>query len=274
MIKILTNSNQSTFFNQLDPRTRLLWMLTVSVIAVIWANPISIIFTSLTLLPIIISAKLSTKIFKFSYKMLPYLFFLFLLQVVPKFIFGGKSETYLFRYKEMDISSAEVNKALVESLRFYIMLISAQIVFLTTNFGEITAAIRQLPPKLRTRSKVSKLKEIIAFLLGMAYQSIPLLNKEIVQITEVQKARGVDVKAGNKFNQVRKLARMGNPLFIRSLELTKGSGLALINFGFSPLQKRSIYRNLKLTKIDYLLLTGLILSLIISFGLKAKNPTW
>jgi len=274
MIEILTSNNQSSLFSRLDPRIKLLWMITVSVIAVLWSNPILIGLTALTIIPVAISANLTSKILKFSYKMTPYLFFLFLLQVVPRFIFGGKSEPYLVRYKGMDLCSAEIIKAFVESIRFYIMLISAQIIFLTTNFGEITAAIRQLPPKLNADNKISKLKEVIAFLLGMAYQSIPLLNKEIGQITEVQKARGVDVKAGNKLNQVKKLARMGNPLFIRSLELTKGSGLALINFGFSPLQKRSTYHNLKMSKLDYILLITFILLLLAGFSLKTLNPSW
>lgn len=271
MIDILSARAIDSPFRRLDPRVRLLWMLVMSVLAMIWIRPEPLTLLIFTLVPVWIAAKLTKSMIASSIRLIPYLFFLLLLQVVPRFIFGGLDEVYLFRFWGMDLSPEELMKGVVETLRFFIMLQSAQVLLQTTDFGELTAGIRQAIPFEVKGTK--RFTEIIAFLLGIAYQSVPLLAAEINTMAEVQRARGVDVTKGGRLQQVKKLVRMGVPLFIRSLELAKGSSLALLNYAFSPTQTRSVYRELKMKRPDWIGAGGVAALLLISAGVKSLWPT-
>lgn len=270
MIDNLFNQQTNSKFQQLDPRVRIFWALLISILALLWTNPIPLFLVILTFIPVwLYSNQLKSSIIS-SLKLIPYLSFLFVLQLVIKFLFGQPQTDYLIQFQTMGISQSEIVKAGVETLRFFIMLQSAQLILKTTNFGELTSAIRQSIPDFG--KKTYQIKEAFAFIIGTSYQSIPLLGKEINQIVEVQKARGVEVRQGNKIQQVKKISRLGMPLFIRCLELTKFSGLALLNFGFSTKSKRSIYRRLSLTKTDWLILGLLIFILVFAGVIKFKYP--
>jgi len=192
-----------------------------------------------------------------SIHLVPFLIFLLILQLGPKFLFGGQSEDYVFRVLDMDLSMAEIEKGLAETLRFFIMLQSAQVLFQTTDFGELTTGIRQAVP--RGVKSVTRFTSIIAFILGLAYQSVPLLSSEMTAMVEVQRARGVDITKGGRRQQVKNLVRMATPLFVRTLELAKGSGLALLNYSFTPLGSRSTYHVLRLQRADLLTIVGISL---------------
>lgn len=271
MIGILSARAIDSSFRRLDPRVRLFWMLAMSILAMIWVKPEPLLVLILSLIPVWTAARLTKRMTIASIRLIPYLFFLLLLQIVPRFIFGGLDEVYLFRFWGMDLSPEELMKGVVETLRFFIMLQSAQVLLQTMDFGELTAGIRQAVP-LKVKG-VNKFMEVIAFLLGIAYQSVPLLAAEINTMVEVQRARGVDVTRGNRLQQVKKLVRMGIPLFIRSLELAKGSGLALLNYAYSPVQPRSVYRKLKMRKPDWAIVGGVVTLLLVGVVIKSFWPT-
>lgn len=273
MIGILSGRGVDSPFRRLDPRVRLFWMLVMSILAMLWARPGPLLVLMLTLLPVWIISKLTKRMFVSSVRLVPYLFFLVLLQIVPKFIFGGQSEVYLFRIWEFDLSMTELMKGAVETLRFFIMLQSAQVWLQTMDFGEMTAGIRQIIPKRRgvLMESIDKFMAVIAFLLGIAYQSVPIFAAEMQTIIEVQRARGVDITRGNRLQQVRKLVRMAVPLFIRSLELTKSTGLALLNYAFQ-VQGRSIYRALQMQAFDYVAMGGIVCLLTIGTVVKMSRP--
>lgn len=270
MIGILSARSVDSAFRRLDPRVRLMWMIGMSILAMIWSRPEPLIVLILTLIPVCTSARLTRRMTVSSIRLIPFLLFLLMLQIVPKFIFGGMSESYLFRIGEMDLSVAELMKGVTETLRFFIMLQSAQVLLQTTDFGELTAGLRQIIP-LRGVG-LTRFMEVLAFLLGVAYQSVPLLSAEMQTIVEVQRARGVDVTRGGRLQQAKKLVRMGIPLFIRSLELAKGSGLALLNYAFSPSQTRSIYRKLTMQKSDWVVLGVGVCTVFAAVFVKSLYP--
>jgi energy-coupling factor transport system permease protein len=270
MIDNLFNQQTNSKFQQLDPRVRIFWALIISVLALLWSTPIPLFLVILTFIPVWLYSNQIKQSLTSSLRLIPYLAFLFVLQLIIKFLFGQPQTDYLIQFQNMGVSQKEIVKASVETLRFFIMLQAAQLILKTTNFGELTSAIRQSIPDLGNKSH--QIKEAFTFIIGTSYQSIPLLGKEINQVVEVQKARGVEIKQGNKIQQVKKISRLGMPLFIRCLELTKSSGLALLNFGFSIKNKRSIYRRLSLTKTDWSVLGLLIFLLVLVGVIKFKYP--
>lgn len=238
-----------SLFRRIDPRVRLLWMLVISILAMVSSRPESLVLLILTLIPVWILAKSVKLMVYLSVRLMPFLLFLLMLQLIPRFIFGGISEDYLFRIWQMDLSDEEIRKGIVETLRFFAMLQSAQVLLATMDFGELTSAIRQVAPRIGV---VDRFLGVFAFILGIAFQSLPLLSGELETIVEVQRSRGVDVTKGGRLQQVKKLVRMGVPLFVRSLELAKGTGLALLNYAFHPTKPRSIYHRLRMEKTDWL----------------------
>lgn len=259
MIGILSGRMIESSFRRLDARVRLFWMLVMSILAMLWSRPEPLLVLMATLIPVWIAARLTKQMLRSTARLIPYLLFLLLLQVVPRFIFGGQSETYLFRFWGMDLSRKELMKGVVETLRFYIMLQAGQVWFSTMDFGEMSAGIRQALPT-RKGGTIERIMATIAFLLSLAYQFVPLITAEMQTMVEVQRARGVDITRGNRLKQVKNLVRMAIPLFIRSLELVKNTGLALLNYAFQ-VQERSIYRSLQMQASDWIAM-AVILCLI------------
>jgi len=270
VIGILSGRILESPFRRLDARVRLFWMLIVSILAMLWSRPEALLILSATLMPVWVASRLTKQMLRSTIRLTPYLFFLLLLQLVPKFIFGGQSETYLFRFWGMDISRIELMKGVVETLRFYIMLQAGQVWLSTMDFGEMSAGIRQALPT-KKGGTADRIMATIAFLLSIAYQFVPLIAGEMQTMVEVQRARGVDIARGNRLKQVKNLVRMAIPLFIRSLELVKNTGLALLNYAFQ-IQERSIYRNLQMENSDWIAMTVMLCFVTAAITAKTVFP--
>ncbi|OGV89655.1 hypothetical protein A2Z41_00905 [Microgenomates group bacterium RBG_19FT_COMBO_39_10] len=258
MILLLNARLTDSPFGKTDPRVRLLWMGIMSVLAMICSKPESLFLLTLTLVPVWLLSKSVKRMTQVSIRLTPFLLFLLLLQLGPKFLSGG-----------IGLSYEEIARGIGETLRFFVMLQSAQVLIATTDFGELTGAIRQLAP--RRIGILDKGLGVFAFVLGIALQSLPLLSAELTTIVEVQRARGIEVTKGGRLQQAKKLLRMGLPLFVRSLELAKGAGLALLNYAFHPLRQRSIYHKLEAGRADWVAAVILISATLLVVAAKLKG---
>lgn len=227
-------------------------MSLISILALRFNNISELGIIIVTLIPVWLLAKRGKFFISSTINLIPFLGFLAILQIVINGISTG------------DILAKDVvYRACVETMRFYSMLISALLIFQTTDFAEIGASIRSLKTS-EDPIFWNKLIEIFAFVLSTGYQMVPLLNREIVLIAEVQRAKGVGVTEGNRIQQAQKLVRMGTPLFLRTMELVKNTALALINYSYSPLRVRTSYRVLRFSHKDWLALSVLITSVLLT----------
>jgi len=239
-------------FQELDPRTKILWVLLLNT-AVMTQNSILglSIIAGLLLVPAILLAERANETLRTIVNMIGYLVFLVIIQIVVKVVSGG------------GIALETVFFALAVVCRFLIMIVSAILLFATTDSSDIGRAIRTLK---RGGKRWDSLVEVFAFIMSSSYQLVPLFLSEIEEMVQVMRARGIGVREGSKISQVKGLLGMTVPLFNRTLEVLKNTIIAILNYGYDPSAPRSQYVLLHVQARDYLVIFyAIAISILASF---------
>ncbi len=96
--------------------------------------------------------------------------------------------------------------SLAYAVRFVNIVFSASVVFTSISPDEMDYIIRSIGGSYD-----------LAFLVSTTYKFIPVLASDLVQIIEVQRARGVDFETRNPFKLVRNYYSILVPLFVVSI---------------------------------------------------------
>lgn len=237
-------------FRRLDPRIKLLWSVCVSIIATrLTSLPAMAIFFVVAMLPVWVMSKGVIRFLLASLKLSGLLLFLAVFQLLTAWMNGkGFLTDETFRQTGTIV------------FRFYLVIMSAMVLFQAMDFAEFSAAIRSAKSS-RAPRRWNIAIEVAAFTLGSAFQMVPILFEEMKTVVMVQRARGVGVTEGTKLQQVRKLLRMGMPFFFRVMEVARQGAIALKTSGYQVAAPRSQHRVLTLSAID-----RLVLVLILTVG--------
>lgn len=110
---------------------------------------------------------------------------------------------------------------------------------------------------------------IIAMIISLALRFIPTLLEETNRIMKAQASRGVDFANGKFKEKVRAITSLIIPLFVSSIQRSVELAEAMEARGYNPDAKRTRYRVMKFSKIDFssfviitLLFTGVILMIV------------
>jgi energy-coupling factor transport system permease protein len=95
-----------------------------------------------------------------------------------------------------------------------------------------------------------------------AIRFVPLLNAERVTITEAQQAKALDLRRGNPLRRTIKSISIIGPLFIRAIGVAQSLALAMDARGFGARPGRMTIIELRLTRVDRLILLVLALARI------------
>ena len=106
----------------------------------------------------------------------------------------------------------------------------------------------------------------IAMTISIALRFIPTILEETQRIIKAQKSRGVDLENGKLKEKIGAIISLLIPLLISSFQRSEELSDAMEARGYNPSAKRTRYRILKFSYIDFvsnfvsiLLLTGIIL---------------
>lgn len=237
------------FFTQLDPRIRLLWWASVSILVINLARMELIIVVMCFMYIGWHSANMTKQLWRYTISITPFTLFIGLMTIYPHF---------------------DLDYTVRMMLRFYTMFGATTLTLITLTYGELTNAIRNMyHPRL---SFLERPLEIFSFMFGIAFLAIPLAKEEWEKIKEVQKARGVDITQGSRFKRTRAGIAMFQPLALRMLEgRMKHFILAAIMYGYSPFEKHTQYSQPTLSYRDkqvmliIFLFTVTILTITFSF---------
>lgn len=237
---ILEYKKTDTFFHRLDAKTKLLWLITVSVLSLLSNNfyYLLIIFVSVLSLGLILKISFK-KIFSFAK-------FFFILAggviIFQGFFYplGNKSLFYLLG-KSFTLEGLIFGLAI--ALRLFILAFTIPIFIISTNPKEIIDSLS------------GYLKENITFLLTIVFRFIPLTQKELEKIIYAQQSRGLKKNFKWYFAVL-------IPLFTKALFRAKYLALSAESRGFGSGKRK--YTNKKLKPLDWGMIGGLaIFSLIL-----------
>ena len=111
------------------------------------------------------------------------------------------------------------------------------------------------------------------FMLGLRF--IPVITKEITEITEAQMSRGLELQKGNLINKLKNYVPIFVPMLIRMIKMSVQLGMSMESRGFGALKKRTFLYELKFSLRDWLWVAlwtiwfGIIIYLRVIYGIGA-----
>ena len=247
----------NSIIHRLDPRSKLVAMILLIIIA-FWANnPI----TNLILFVVTgIFVALSEVPLSFFIKGLRSMFFLIAFTTLFQlfFISGGH---VLFEMGFIKITSYGIEQAGIIFCRFVLIIFFSTLLTLTTMPLSLATAVESLLGPLK-RFKVPVHE--IGLMLSMSLRFVPTLMDDTIRIMNAQKARGVDFGEGNIIQKVKAMIPILIPLFATSLKRADSLATAMEARGYQGGNGRSQYRQLNwMNKDSVALLLVCVLGLIL-----------
>ena len=247
----------NSIIHRLDPRSKLVAMILLIIIAFWVNNPITnlILFIATGIFVILSEIPLS-----FFIKGLRSMFFLIAFTTLFQlfFISGGQ---VLFEMGFIKITSYGIEQAGIIFCRFVLIIFFSTLLTLTTMPLSLATAVESLLGPLK-RFKVPVHE--IGLMLSMSLRFVPTLMDDTIRIMNAQKARGVDFGEGNIIQKVKAMIPILIPLFATSLKRADSLATAMEARGYQGGNGRSQYRQLNwMNKDSVALLLVCVLGLIL-----------
>ena len=252
----------NSIIHRLDPRSKLVAMILLIIIA-FWANnPITnlILFIATGIFVVLSEVPLS-----FFIKGLRSMFFLIAFTTLFQlfFISGGH---VLFEMGFIKITSYGIEQAGIIFCRFVLIIFFSTLLTLTTMPLSLATAVESLLGPLK-RFKVPVHE--IGLMLSMSLRFVPTLTDDTIRIMNAQKARGVDFGEGNVIQKVKAMIPILIPLFATSLKRADSLATAMEARGYQGGNGRSQYRQLNWMNRDSIALLFVCVLGAILFLLKS-----
>ena len=252
----------NSIIHRLDPRSKLVAMILLIIIA-FWANnPITnlILFIATGIFVVLSEVPLS-----FFIKGLRSMFFLIAFTTLFQlfFISGGD---VLLEIGFIKITSHGIEQAGIIFCRFVLIIFFSTLLTLTTMPLSLATAVESLLGPLK-RFKVPVHE--IGLMLSMSLRFVPTLMDDTIRIMNAQKARGVDFGEGNVIQKVKAMIPILIPLFATSLKRADSLATAMEARGYQGGNGRSQYRQLNWMNRDSIALLFVCVLGAILFLLKS-----
>lgn len=228
-IKAYQFSRKNTIIHALDPRMKLLVSTGVAIVGILTLDPIEIAFLITTQI-IILALSKSIKLWLRSLKAL--IFFILLIA----------ASQYL--------TTQSVTQAIIFSARFILITSATSWFFYTTSPEDLGRALEQMG----VPSDFS-----LAFTLSMRF--IPVIANEFQDVYDAQRVRGLNLEKGNLLERTKAFLPILIPLFVEVIRRTYEISDALELRGYGFKEKRTHWKELKLTKKDYTFLIFFLLTI-------------
>ncbi|MCL2424904.1 MAG: energy-coupling factor transporter transmembrane protein EcfT [Oscillospiraceae bacterium] len=196
-----------TIVHRLDPRTKLLLMITYITSLFLASGFIEFAFLLVILLVCLTLSKIKPKAV---FRGLKPVFIIICFTVILN-IFFVPGETILFQYRAIVITQEGLINAALMALRFMMLIISTFLLTYTTSPITLTDGLeRMLNPLKKIRLPVHE----FAMMMSIALRMIPTFIEETDKIMSAQKSRGADFETGGLLKRAKAILPLIIPLFI------------------------------------------------------------
>ncbi len=248
--------------SRMDPRAKIVIMFLIMIAIFIPAGVPGYIIIGVYVGLCLLLSKL-----KFSYAlraMKPMLWMMLFLLVIN--IFAVKTGVPWVQWGWFSIYSDAVYQTLYIVVRLTFMIIITTILTATTKPLDLTLGIEKL---LHPFEKIGLPAHIIAMMISIALRFIPTLIEETQRIMNAQASRGVDLEEGSLKEKVSAILALIVPLFVSAFDRADQLANAMEARGYDPQKKRTRYKVLKMTGLDYagMLSAGLVLVAVLAIWL-------
>ena len=230
---------KGTIFHLLDPRTKMLTLLTFFVIILYFENPSWIAPISF----LVLLHALATGSMRNLRPLRHILLVLALSSVILWNIFAH-GETPLFWVIYRESLSYSLGRTLV-----LLSLVVEGVVFLsTTRYEEMTLGLIKLGLPYR-----------VGFAIATSFRMIPMIVASAYSVAQAQRSRGLDLDTGTVVTRVKKYLPLLVPVFLSLIRSTNTFVMALESRGFGSRKNRTFYLQIGFKRRDALCIAYLVL---------------
>jgi energy-coupling factor transport system permease protein len=247
--------HRNTWLHRLDPRTKVLGLSALFVIALVFSDPRYLGTATVLTLALLASARALANLRKLG--LLLILLFLYCVLLWPLFVSGP---TPAFSIGSRAITREGLAFGIGMGLRLDLMLLDGLLLLSTTTIEEFTLALEHLG-----------LPGSAGFALTLAFRWVPSLIGAAGQIVQAQRSRGLDLVAGSFLARVRRYPALLIPLIGHTLRQTRLLAMALEAKGIGPGARKHPFLELRLRPIDYLALGVVSLVMAISVWIRIRG---
>ncbi|MCK9630653.1 MAG: energy-coupling factor transporter transmembrane protein EcfT [Methanoregula sp.] len=246
----------TSFLHRLDPRTKLLTLLTVSASALLFSSLPMLVMIVLFELALACMSRITTRFLRALTLVSP----IFVLVIVLDSLFSKVSSGPVWFSAQIGFLHPEVTTggllfAVAMGLRLLALFGISIIFIMTTSPDDFVRSLRQmgLPP-------------ILTFSLGYALKSTTALTGDTRQIMDAQRSRGLELDRGSLIKNPGKLAALFIPVTVSLLKRSGHTADAMQARGFNQSIAPSCYRQQKFGRRDVVMgivLLALVLILVL-----------
>ncbi len=235
-----------SFLHRLDPRTKFVFFIIMSVVTSFVKTGLALLFLLLVFMVIWSLARIGSYMLILLSKIRVLLLFIFLLWLVLG-LFSANAGPSIFR-SSFQIFSWDVNvsfewfdlyKGAVFAVRVFLMISSFYTVILSTNFSQIILGLRSW-----------HVSYAVAFGIGLIFQIIPIIVKEFATIIEAQSSRGLEVEQCSAAAKMKNYIIVSLPLLFRVLGKGHAISLAMHYYKLNFKVRRTSYKVIQPTYRD------------------------
>ena len=238
--KVFLFEEKDTLLFRLDPRIKLIKSIILMVIVFLIQDPIKIGILMITLL---IEFKILGRIL---FKVLRSI--LYLAPILILIIIANYLATY------------DIIETLSPLLRFILFVMAVDLFFFTTSPDDFSLTLEAL-----------RLPMTISLSFSLALRFIPTLSMELNDIIEAQVSRGLQLDKGNIFTRIKNYIPLLIPLIVLSIKRSIEVAEALEIRGLRPGVKRTPYKTLVLSSVDYVYIIISLIIIIVIYLLEPKS---
>ena len=247
--------DRETWVQRLDPRSKIIGLLTLFAICLCFNHPLYMAGVSGGILGIATSAKALANLRRI--RVILILLFVFSALMWP---FFARGPTPLWAWGPFIVSRESLLYGVAMGLRLDSFVIVGLILLSTTRNEELTNGLIRMG-----------IPHPVAFAFSTSLRLIPTLAGAGATIIQAQISRGLDLESGSIFRRMGKFIPQAVPLFLYAIRYTNQLAIALESRGFSPGSKRTLYYEPQMKKMDYaviiLLGASLAVGLYVRWGL-------
>lgn len=259
-MRFVSYIKSNSLLHKLDPRTKLLLCIVIIILSFVFNHPLFLFGLFLIVVGLSFLAKIQKEFLLRIKILIPLVLMAFILWAFfYKWSLFEHSETNNFIFKIGPIVLDRIGLMYGSAMPFRVLvMIGTPLLFLmTTTLNELVLALVKL-----------KFPYKIAFIFGLSTRLIPYLGNEFLSIKEAQTARGLELDKGNLLKRVKSYIPILIPLTIKALEFSDQMSIAMETKAFGIKKKRTFYKEIRMRKIDYLIISISLLVLVVGIVMR------
>jgi energy-coupling factor transport system permease protein len=236
-----------TAYHRLDARTKILVFLSIFIGILMFQDPRWLAPTVLLVLAQLLFSRSSRNLRRIRYVLL-----VMSVSSVVLWNFFASGETPLFWV--FDVES--MYYALGRTLLILSIVTMGIIMVSTTRNEELIMGMIKMGLPYR-----------VGFAISTSLRLVPTVASSLTTISQAQRSRGLDLESGNVLERVKKFLPLLVPVFISSIRNTNIFGMALESRGFGAREDRTFYLQMRMTRVDWIVLAFASAYVAASIGL-------